>query len=208
MLNVKINRIKFGLILAAISVLLIGGWAMAQLFGIRDYPGGQLKIVYRITTIAQATPATATVEITPESGENFRVRSLSEAIQPRDRINVGLFGIMRLGFGFRPESGRIDLTPINALADKELEVGKTYLLPDGAKFEAQEKLKIAGVDAIKGLYTHPDFPNQRIILAISDLSTRKLLPLPPLLQVEEKKEGAADFQMISKTELIEFSYKR
>lgn len=163
-----------------LALVLMGTIGLAQFFGIRQYPGGYLKLVYRMEVVQASQPATSTIEITPTSGGLFKVTSLSESLAKQEEVQLGLFGIgfFRLGFGFRSEGTAIDLTPLNALADATVEPKKTYLLPDGAKFEGGEQVKIAGIDAIRGIYTHPDFANQRVQLAIViDLAIRKLLPI-------------------------------
>jgi len=198
MLNAKKLAWPFvGVVVALVG----GGLALAQIFGLGPYPGGQLKTVYRLTGEDDANPGTYSLEIIPE-GDKFRVRTVIESLEKRDDIEVGFFGF---GFGFRP-GDRIDLTPLSALDEREVEPNKSYVLPGGARLQTQDKTKIAGVEAVMGIYTHPDFPDQRAIIAISDRESRKLLVFPPLLQVEKQEKG--QFKLLAKIELLEFSHKR
>jgi hypothetical protein len=66
------------------------------------------------------------------------------------------------------------------------------LLPEGAKLVTSEEVVIGGVKAVKGIYTHPKFEDQRAIVAISDLESRKILPYPPLLRIEKKRGRQMD----------------
>jgi len=198
MLNAKKLAWPFvGVVVALVG----GGLALAQIFGLGPYPGGQLKTVYRLTGEDDANPGTYSLEIIPE-GDKFRVRTVIESLEKKDDIEVGFFGF---GFGFRP-GDRIDLTPLSALDEREVEPNKSYVLPGGARLQTQDKTKIAGVEAVMGIYTHPDFPDQRAIIAISDRESRKLLVFPPLLQVEKQEKG--QFKLLAKIELLEFSHKR
>ncbi len=193
---------RFAWLFAGTMVVLIGGGlALAQIFGLGPYPGGQLKTVYRLTGEDDASPGSYTLEIIPE-GDKFRVRTVLESLEKQEDIDVGVFGF---GFGFRPED-RIDLTPLSALDEREIEPNKSYVLPGGARLQTQDKTKIAGVEVVMGIYTHPDFPDQRAIIAISDRENRKLLVFPPLLQVEKQEKG--QFKLVAKIELVEFSHKK
>lgn len=195
-------------LLLGVTLALIGGGAVvvAQIFGMGDYPGGSLKLAYEITSEESATPSTFAMEVTPEGDDTFRVKTISEAVQKREDLALGLFSLFFMGFHYRPEEEDvIDLTALQALDEREVEPNKSYVLPGGTRLETLDRSNIAGVDAVMGIFTDPDLPDQRAILALSDLNTRKLLPFPPLLQVEEKKDG--EFQPASKIELIEFIYQ-
>jgi len=192
--------------LGAVVALIGGGLAVAQIFGLGDYPGGSLKVAYEITSEGSESPSTFAMEITPE-GDLFRVKTTSEALEKREDIELGLFGLFFMGFSFQPEEEDvIDLTALQALDEREVEPNKSYVLPGGTRLETGERSNIAGVDVVMGIFTDPDVPDQRAILALSDVTTRKLLPFSPLLQVEEKKDG--EFQVTNKIELIEVSYQQ
>jgi hypothetical protein len=84
----------------------------------------------------------------------------------------------------------------------ELKPNERYLLPDGAVLQTQNQDQIAGVTVIRGIYTHPNYPGQRVLLALANLETSKLLLFPPFL--ERQKDG----KMVTRVTLIEFSYKK
>lgn len=195
------NTLKW-LIVATTVVIVGGGLTLAQVFGLGPYPGGSLKTVYRFTTEGDPHPGTFTLEILPE-GDRFRIRTVYESLEKPEDIEklAWLFA----GFGYR-EKGEIDLTPLLVLDEREVEPNKDLVLPGGARLQTQERTKIAGVDVVMGIYTHKDYPDQRAIIAISDLATRKLLIYPPLLQLEKLEKG--EFKVRDKIELLEFSHKR
>jgi hypothetical protein len=197
--RLKVKWNWMGWLAAGIAVALMGGGLVwAQIFGLGEYPGGQLRTVYSITGEDDPSPGSYTLEITPE-GDKFRVRTVFESLEAQEDIDVGVFGF---GFGFRPEE-RIDLTPLSALDEREVEPGKSLVLPGGARLQTQEAAEIASVPVVMAVYTHPDFPDQRAIVAIPGVETRRLLVFPPLVQVE--REEGDTFEVITKIELIEFA---
>ncbi len=198
--------IRLGIITGLILALAIGGAiALAQLFGMGEYPGGHLRTVYEIFSEESPNPATFSVEITPLAGGNYRITSTTEAIQSQDNVELGLFSLFFLGYSFSPQSKKLDLAPLTALGEREIEPNKEYVLADHARLFTQDKAQIAGVDVIIGTYIHPDYPDQRAIIGLSDVPTRKLLSFPPLLQVERKEGGG--YQVVDKVELIEFLHE-
>jgi len=211
MLNVKISRIKLVLILVAIGVLVAGGWAMAQrfFFGMGEYPGGTLRVVYKIEHGgADYPPTTYTMEIKP-NGNRFDVTEVTESLsRPADAVGPG-FG--RAGAAaavrtrFEEAGGFIDMSPLSVLEERKvkLEPNQSYLLPDGAILKTGERTQIAGIEVIMAIYTHPGFPTQRVQFAsVVDEEIAKLLVYPPLLVTELEGE------MVSRTELIEFKHTK
>lgn len=189
--------------LAALTVLvLIGGsWALAQVFGIGPYTGGTLTVVYRLTNMENdPSPATLTLKIVPE-GSKFRVTETFELLAERDQLQVIIFSH---GFAHVPK-GYLDMTPITALDTRAVEPNREILLPEGAKLVTRGEVTIGGVKAVEGTYTHPKFEDQRAIIAISDLESRKILPYPPLLRIE-KKEGEK-WTLVALTELVSVERK-
>lgn len=68
--------------LAALILLMLvgGGWALAQIFGIGPYTGGTLTVVYRLTNMENdPSPATLTLKIVPE-GSKFRITEAFELL--------------------------------------------------------------------------------------------------------------------------------
>jgi hypothetical protein len=210
MLNAKISRIQLGLILGMIGILAIGGWAMAQrFFGMGEYPGGTLKVVYELDDGDPATsPAIYTMEVTPD-GDKYDIREVTES-QDREADQV------QLGFGAGGAAGaagaryeeedveHIDMSPLSVLDDREVELNPNdqYLLPDGAMLKTGERDEIAGIEVVRAIYTHPNYPAQKTELALADIEASKLLPLPPLMIHYYK--GEIDHQ----TTIIEFNHTK
>lgn len=191
---------------AALAVLMVlavlgGSWALAQVFGIGPYSGGTLTVTYRLTNMENdPSPATLTLKVTPE-GSKFRVTETFELLAERDQLQVLVFSH---GFAHVPK-GYLDMTPISALDTRVVEPNKEIILPEGAKLITSEEVVIGGVKAVKGVYTHPKFEDQRAIIAISDLESRKILPYPPLLRIE-KREGDK-WTLVALTELVSVERK-
>ncbi len=188
---------------AGLTLLMLigGGWALAQVFGIGPYSGGTLTAVYRLTNMENdPSPATLTLKIAPE-GSKFKVTETFELLADSAQLQVLVFSH---GFAHVPK-GYLDMTPISALDNREVQPNKEILLPEGAKLVTSEEVVIGGVKAVKGIYTHPKFEDQRAIIAISDLESRKILPYPPLLRIE-KKEGAT-WTLVALTELLSVERK-
>lgn len=180
----RLTTLRATLAVLALLTLISGGWALAQIFGVGPYAGGTLTIVYRLTDRENdPSPGTLTLKVTPE-GNKFRVTETFDLLAERDQLSVLVFSH---GFAHVPK-GLLDMTPISALDTRPVEPNREILLPEGAKLVTRGEVTIAGVKAVEGTYTHPKFEDQRAIIAISDLESRKILPYPPLLRIE-KKEG-------------------
>jgi len=200
------RNLELGVIVSLGLIVLIGGaLALAQLFGMGEYPGGHLRAVYQIATEESPNPATFSLEIEPLADGNYRILSTTEAIESQDDIELGLFSLFFLGYHLRPESDKIDLTPLTALGEREIEPHKTYVLEGGARLATEAQEQIAGIDVIMGAYTHPDYPDQRALIALPDVPTRELLPFPPLLQTERQEGG--EWVVTDKVELLEFLHE-
>jgi hypothetical protein len=201
-----LRNLKLGIIIGLGLALMIGGaLALAQLFGMGEYPGGHLRAVYQMFTEESPNPATFSLEITPLEDGNYRITSTTEAIEPQENVELGLFSLFFLGYSFSPQSDKLNLTPLTALGEREIEPHKTYVLEGGARLATGDRSQIAGLDVIIGTYTHPDYPDQRALVALPDVPTRKLLPFPPLLQVEQQ-EGAG-YKVLDKVVLTEFLHE-
>lgn len=195
------KRLHVALVALMLLTLIGGGWALAQVFGIGPYTGGTLTAIYRLTNMENdPSPATLTLKILAE-GSKFRVTETFELLAERDQLQVMVFSH---GFAHVPK-GYLDMTPISALDTREVQPNKEILLPEGAKLVTSEEVVIGGVKAVKGVYTHPKFEDQRAIIAISDLESRKILPYPPLLRIE-KKDGDK-WALVALTELVSVERK-
>lgn len=195
------KRLHVALVAVMLLTFIGGGWVLAQVFGIGPYTGGTLTVVYRLTNMENdPSPATLTLRIVPE-GSKFRVTETFELLAERDQLQVMVFSH---GFAHVPK-GYLDMTPISALDTREVQPNKEILLPEGAKLVMSEEVVIGGIKAVKGVYTHPKFEDQRAIVAISDLESRKILPYPPLLRIE-KREGDK-WMLVALTELLSVERK-
>ena len=196
-MSFKLRTLRVVPIVLLLLVLAGGGWALGQIFGIGTFTGGTLSIKYQLTKSENdPSPGTLTMNIAPAQGGKFQVTETFEMVTTADQMQVLVFSH---GFAHIPK-GYLDMTPIQALDMRPVEAGKEILLPDGAKLVTQEEVTIAGITAVKGIYTHPKYEDQRAIIAISDLETRKIMPYPPFLRIE-RNEGSA-WNLIALTELL------
>jgi len=189
-----------------------------DLFGGATYPGGHLKYSYKVTREGVEGHSITTTEIIPQGDGMYRVESSSSDLVPDGMVNISFFGIGLRGLGFRiPTStgGTVDLSPLSALELEALEPNRDYILPDGGFLAAGEAGTIAGVEVVFATFTHADFSNVVVRLAMpTDLTIRTLLPLFPYLSLEysagqptEEEETQPRMRSFSTIELIEFIYE-
>ena len=196
--------------------------SQVDLFGGSAYTGGYLKYSYKVSREGVDGYSITTTEIIPEEDGMYRIESSSTDIVPLDRVGISFFGISLQGLGFRAPTntgGTVDLSPLSALESEVLEPHREYILPDGGFLLAENAGTIAGIDVIYATFTHADFDNVSIHLAMPvDLTIRNLLPLFPYLELEYKvadstAEGTTDepiapqMRRFSQIELIEFIYE-
>ncbi len=177
----------------------VGLWAVAQQGGFfQNYPGGSSKSVYKITQEKSSYPILLTMEIQPIASDTFTVKTTNEVTGTRTDLERGILeGLARAQLEVNSES----LTALRKFV-ADIQPHTVYVLPNGARFEAGERDKIAGVDVIRGVLTDPKKPNQRTILA---LTLNKAVPFPPLLQIDERR--GLLFVTVFTLELIEFSMR-
>jgi hypothetical protein len=143
------------------------GQGDVSLFGGGDFPGGYLKYTYSITRQGSDLASTTSTEITPRTDGNYSVVSTSTETEPLDMVHVGFFGVALPRLGIHVEentSGTIDLSPLSTISSSEIEPGKSYLLPDGGRFDAGDLGTIAGIQVVYGTYTRPTTATSRSIL--------------------------------------------
>lgn len=202
------RRLRVVLAFVALGVLAVGSWALAQLiFGMGEYPGGTLKLVYKFER-ADFGPSLYTMEVKP-NGDRFDITETVETKgRKADEVGSGFgasgaAGAARARFEPRRED-IIDMSPLSVLDEKkvELQPNQRYLLPDGAVLQTGDRGKIAGINVINAVYTHPNYAGQRVLFALADLETSKLLLFPPFL--ERQKDG----KMVNRITLMEFTHKK
>lgn len=194
--------------------------SQVDLFGGSSFTGGYLKYSYKVSREGVAGYSITTTEIIPVGDGMYRIENSSTDIVPLSGVNIAFYGISLRGLGFRipdNQGGTVDLSPLEAVDDEILEPGREYILPDGGFLVVGEESVIGGLEVVYATYTHADFTNVRINLAMPvDLGIRNLLPIFPYLQLEYEadtlpEEGAADdfhkMRSFSQIELIEFIYE-
>ncbi|MBE0636240.1 hypothetical protein IH601_09610 [Candidatus Bipolaricaulota bacterium] len=197
--------------------------AQVDLFGGSAYEGGHLKYSYKVSREGVEGYSITTTEIIPQEDGMYRIESSSTDLVPLSGVGISFFGISLRGLGFRaPTStgGTVDLSPLSAIEDEILEPNHEYVLPDGGFLVAGDAGTIAGLDVVYATYTHADYSNVLIHLAMPvDLTIRNLLPLFPYLELEyqaadgaaeatdDDPEGMPHMRSFSQVELIEFVYE-
>ena len=199
-----------------------GGQRQPQgnLFGGNTFEGGYLKYSYKVSREGVEAYSITTTEIIPEGNGMYRIENSSTDVVPQDAVSIAFYGINLRGLGFRiPSStgGTVDLSPLEAVESEILVPNKEYILPDGGFLVVGDEGTIAGLDVVYATYTHADFTNVQIQLAMpADVEIRNMLPIFPYIELEYAsdelpEEGAQeDYQKMrsfSQIELIEFVYE-
>ncbi|MHC1595046.1 MAG: hypothetical protein ACXQT2_07030 [Methanotrichaceae archaeon] len=210
---IRVDRRLIGVaILTLLSLCLIGSTAFSEgapqvnyLFSLGPYPGGTLKAVFQLQRSDEVTHY-MTVEIVPNGDKYDVTETWSSPGQSADDLSSGpgMGGAARaVGASYETEqNANIDLSPINALADRNVELApnQTYYLPDGARLTTQDWDEIAGIRVLRAIFLHPNFPNQRVQLGLTDPDTSALLSFP-ILMIKEV-DGKVDQEI----KLIELDY--
>lgn len=189
--------------IALIAVMTFGLFVCAQSFlSELPYPGGYTFLRYEVR-VPDKPPFSWILEVLPEE-DTYEVRMTFVREVPASE-GFSLFGIF-MGAGL-PEQGTdmVPLASIFSLWDKELAVGKNYLLRERARFITEREGEILGIPVVVGTYVHPSFPDQRAIVYIPFLSHRAFLFFPPYFRVEEKTNG--EYQLLQEIELVEFRHE-
>lgn len=186
------SKVKLTFILTFLALGIIFSLSapvMAGIFGMENYPGGNLKVVFTIEEPEKEAPIRIyTVTVTPGE-DGFDVMEKVNS-QGRDREDVNsAFGASggAGAAGSQYEEGEmpsIDLSPLRALDDRNVEVkpNQQYLLPDGGRLVTEEKGEIAGISVVYGTFVHSNYPNQRLKIALANNEIEDLLLFPPLLE--------------------------
>lgn len=177
-----------------------------EFFGFGDYTGGTLHTVFEMERGAGVPIRTYATDITPEESQYHMTETITGLV---DITNVqtalgrrGAAAVAGGRFAYR-QTPQIDLSPLGVLAEYGvvIEPNQAYYLPGGASLITGDIESIAGIEAIKGIYTHPEYPTQRAVLGTPvDPSVAALLQYPIYFRVE--LEGTASMFV----QLIEFSY--
>lgn len=209
MITVRISRLQVVLILGAMAVASLGYWAWAShIFGMGVYPGGTAKAVYKFER-ADIGPSTYTMEIKPNGSKFDIFETIETKGRKADEVGSGLGSSGAAGAArarFEATRGEnIDLSPLAVLDEKNIEIkpNDKYLLPDGAILQTGDKAQMVGIEVINAVYTHPNYPAQRVVIALaSDPQINDLLLYPPLL--ERQKDG----KMFTRVKLVELTRQK
>lgn len=184
----------------AFVALGLGIWAQGFLPEL-PYPGGYTFLRYEIRALDEP-PLRWAIEVVPREGSyEVRITIITEVPSSEDFSLLGAF----MGTGtFAGEADVPPLAPIFSLWDKEVEAGKSYLLPERARFVTEREDNILGIPVVVGTYVHPARPRQRAIVYLPLLSHRALLLFPPYFRVEEEADGG--YRLVQEMELVEFRH--
>jgi len=196
----------FAVGLLGLATLQASAQIKGDFFGFGDYPGGALHTVFEIQRGPGTPPRQYTTDIVLEDGQYHMTETIGALL---DLINIET-GLGRRGaaavaggrFAYK-QTPLLDLSPLGVLTEYGvvIEPNQTYYLPDGASLVTGDIESIAGVEAIKGTYTHPEYSTQRAILGTPvDQAISALLQYPIYFQLE--LEGT----MGTLVQLAEFSY--
>ena len=179
------------------------GW----LFGFGEYPGGTLHTVFELQRTAGDPIRYYTTDIVPE-GDQYHMTEIIDASLDLIDIQTGLGkrGAAAVAGGRYEykKTPQIDMSPLGDLEEHGvvIEPNQTYYLHDGASLVTGDIELIAGVEVIKGTFTHPEYPTQRAIIGTAiDPAVSALLQYPVYMLIEMEGETQSFIQ------LIEFSYQ-
>jgi hypothetical protein len=180
---------------------------------------GYYKYTYRIEAGA-TNISLMTTEIEQQSDGLFQVTTtVRETSDPDIVWRGGFFGssLGALGLYMSEErSGLFDMSVLNGLSDVALEPGVKYALPDGCLFQAVERVTIAGLSGIRGIYTQSSLPKIQVALVLAeDLKVRMFLPFPLFVEIlypaaesgGSGQEGVVSAQVSGKIELQSYEYR-
>ena len=183
--------------------------AMGGIFGMGEYPGGELRAVFKIEEPNSDAPARRYVMTIEQKDEGYNVTekvfSPGRALEDVSTAFGASGGAGAAGSRYEEDdTPNIDISPLANLDDinVELEPGKKYFFTGGAKLVTEERKTISGVEVITGTYVHPEYRNQKVNIALADRETRDLLLFPTLFERVEKEE------VTMRIELVEFSYQK
>ena len=201
-----IALVLFVVSLSGMATLETMAQAKGEFFGFGDYSGGTLHTVFEIQRGPMVPVRQYATDILPEDGQYHMTETITALL---DLMNIetalGKRGAAAVAGGRYEykQTPPLDLSPLGVLAEYgvTIEPNQTYYLPDGASLVTGNIEQIAGVDVIKGTFTHPQYPTQRAILGTPvDPAIAAILQYPVYYQLE--LEG----QAVTLIQLIAFSY--
>ncbi len=188
---------------ATVLVISLSGWG--QLWsGFNAYPGGHLLMVYHIG-LQGGEEYTYTLELTPVPGSEGRYTIRTEIVGEGTLDDVQ--GSPYLFFAWEPSvwfgnAWWLSLYLSVFMPGQELVPHRTYILPGGIRFEAEEYVEIAGIRAVQGTFTMPQSPDERLIMAISP---DPAVPYPVLIRDETNTGGV--WEPLYEIVLVKYEHK-
>lgn len=182
------SSIAFPIVLGLICVQAVG----QGIGGFSSYPGGYLLMSYSITV--EGKEYSYTIELQPTDGV-YRVRTELSGPATLEELSGAPFLFVWNPVLWLGESWWLPYYYMLFIYGP-VSLGRTYVLPGGLSFAAEEEVEIAGIRAVKGTITAPDKPDERVILA---LSPDPAVPYPVLVRQERKGPGGgweATYEMV------------
>lgn len=150
-------------------------------------PQGYVCFTYRVTTCEGLTESVTTWVI-PLGEGRYRVVTRTELVTDAGDVRLGFFGGSLRSLGLYTTDGAglgVDLAWLGGVSELGLEPGKKYLLPDGGVLQMGDRVTVAGLSGIEGVFTHAANPAVRVTVVVADdPEVRDLLPLPLRLTIE------------------------
>ncbi len=157
----------YGVLAAVMALGMLSLVSPAQGFGgFTAYPGGHLLMVYQVSLEYEGA-CTYTLELTPTGDGEYLTRT--ETVAPGTLED---FESLPFLFAWAPSqwlvgAGWFSYYVFLFTFGQTIEPARSYVLPGGLSFVTEETVTIAGVSAVKGVFTSPDDPSGRVIMAIA-----------------------------------------
>ena len=168
----------------ALGVLVVGLAAAAQTGDyFQSYPGGLTGVTYEIETAELDGPITLGWRVEPASGDQLTVVTTNRVTASRDALNTGVAnGVAQAQLIIQQNEA------VQALLENRgnLAPDQTFILPNGARFQAARRETIRGVSVICGLLTDPEADDERIMIGVAADPT---LPFPPFIRQERREDS-------------------
>jgi hypothetical protein len=198
----------FAAVLAVLLASLAAESGLGQTGGKIPPPAGYLRYTYQ--SLTGSLSSTTTTEITPMADGRSQVVTTIQTISNPDEVRLGAFGLQWLELYLGGDAtGRFDISLLNALSEEVLVPQKTYVLPDGVKVQARDRVTVAGYSGVECVFTRPSVVGVTIIVVLADdLQLRQLLPFPlrmSITYVTSGSEEGGDKIYEGQIELIEYT---
>ncbi len=175
--------------------------ALAQ-SNLDDFPVGNTKMQYQITTEEMENPQWLGLSITSRGDDDYTISMNIEATGTANQL-AG-FGFLFTGAQMSYAGGEsVTYSPLQALIEQRshLSPNNDYILPGGGEFKDITNTEIAGVQCLQGIFEDPSEQDVRITIAFGISEPMYMFPL---VKVEELHDGK--WVLSLKMELMEYSF--